>query len=64
MTPILLKTIGFVLIGMSLLGLVSGKVIAGSKGLRSNYYVRKEQPGLYYLFITIYLAIGLFIVWH
>lgn len=64
MAPILLKTIGFFLIGLALIGLATGKIIAGSKGLRSNYYSRKDRPFLYYSFLLLYFVFGLFIIWH
>jgi hypothetical protein len=43
---------------MAVWGLVTGKVMAGSKGLEPNYYHKKDSPGLYYFFIAIYLVLG------
>ncbi|GGE62983.1 hypothetical protein GCM10011533_14200 [Streptosporangium jomthongense] len=58
MSPIFLKIAGAIAIGMALFGLLTGKVAAGTRGFRTNYYYRKENPLLFYGFIFIYLAIG------
>ncbi|PSF07042.1 hypothetical protein C7H09_10770 [Marinobacter fuscus] len=58
----LLMLLGIISIGVGVWGLVSGKVIAGSRGLRSNFYTRQDNPRLYYSFIFIYFAVGFFIV--
>lgn len=58
MSKPLLALIGIVLIGIGVLGLFSGKVVAGSRGLRSNFYSREGSPLLYYSFIFIYVSVG------
>lgn len=58
----LLALLGIILIGIGAWGLVSGKVVAGSRGLRSNFYTRKDSPLLYYSFITIYFAVGFLVL--
>lgn len=58
----MLAVLGVILIGAGVLGLVSGKVVAGSRGLRSNFYTRKGNPFLYYSFIFIYLAVGFLVL--
>ena len=54
----LLALLGVILIGIGVWGLVSGKVVAGSRGLSANFYTRKDSPLLYYGFIFIYLTVG------
>lgn len=49
---------------MAVWGLMTGKVIAGARGLHANYYYRKESPFLYYGFIFVYLAIGSFTLYN
>lgn len=61
MSESLLTLLGVVLIGVGLWGLVSGKVVAGSRGFKSNYYSRKDSPLLFYSFVFIYISIGFFI---
>lgn len=58
MSPLLLKIIGVLAIGMAVWALITGKVMAGARGLKANYYFRKESPLLFYGFIVIYLFIG------
>lgn len=62
MPPVLLSLLGLIVVGMALLGLVTGKVIAGSRGFKGNYYRRQDNPLLFYGFIFTYLAIGAFIL--
>lgn len=62
MSKSLLALIGVILIGVGLWGLISGKVVAGSRGLSSNFYTKKDSPFLYYSFVFIYLSIGFFIL--
>jgi len=47
---------------MAIWGLISGKVMAGSRGLRPHYYSRKDSPVLFYLFVVIYLGIAILIL--
>lgn len=60
----LLVLLGFFIIAMGLWALVAGKVMAGSKGFKSNYYYKKDDPFLYYSFIFIYLVIGAFVLYN
>lgn len=64
MSPLLLKALGGVLILIAMISLITGKVMAGSRGLRSNVYTRQDSPVLYYCFICFYLLIGLFVLFH
>lgn len=41
--------------------LVSGRVMAGSRGLQPNYYTRNENPFLYFFFLIFYAATALLI---
>ena len=59
-----LVLIGCVILGMGIWGLVTGKVVAGSRGLRANYYERAEVPLLYFCFVFVYSAIGGFVLWN
>lgn len=59
----LLVLLGVLVIVMGLWALVTGKVVAGSKGFKSNYYYKKDDPFLYYAFIGIYLVIGAFVLY-
>lgn len=51
--------LGAILVAVALWSLFSGKVVAGSRGVRANYYRRREAPVLYYLFISLYFFIGI-----
>lgn len=62
MPPGLLKLLSLIIIGMGILGLITGKVMAGSRGFRTNYYTRQENPVSFYLFVCIYLSIGTFLL--
>ena len=54
--------IGLIVLLMGIWGLLTGKVIAGARGLKSNYYTRQDSPALYYMFVIVYLCIGAFII--
>jgi hypothetical protein len=54
--------LGVILIIMGVVGLLSGKIMAGSRGLKPNYYSKIESPILYYLFVIIYISIGVFVI--
>lgn len=62
MSPLLLKIFGLLLLLMGGWGLLTGRVMAGSRGLRPNYYTRNENPILYSLFIAMYVLAGLFVL--
>ncbi len=64
MPPVLLLLVSLVIIGMAVRGLLTGKVMAGSRGLRPNYYTKQDSPVLYYGFIFVYLSIGAFVLFH
>ena len=53
---------GVAMLLVVVVALFSGKIIAGSRGFKANYYTRRDSPFLYYSFITIYLLIGLLIL--
>jgi len=42
MPPVLLLLVSLVIIGMAVRGLLTGKVMAGSRGLRPNYYTKER----------------------
>lgn len=58
----LFTLIGIILIAVGLWGLLSGRVIAGARGLHSHYYSRADNPVTYWGFILVYLGIGVFIL--
>ncbi|MCX7545798.1 hypothetical protein [Marinicella gelatinilytica] len=62
MSSTLLILISLILIAMAIWGLIFGKVMAGSRGLRANYYSREDSPVLFYLFIVVYLSIAILIL--
>ncbi len=52
--------LGLVLIGVGAWGLITGEVMAGSRGFKANMYSRQDNPALFYLFVSMYLAVGIF----
>ena len=62
MSPLLLRILGVILIIMAIWALITGKVVAGSRGLQANCYTKQDNPFLYYLFICGYLLIGLLVL--
>ncbi len=62
MSPAILKIIGVIVIIIGFWGILSGRVMAGSRGLQPNYYDRNENPVLFYFFICIYIGIGLLVL--
>jgi hypothetical protein len=62
-TP-LLVLIGCVLLTIGVWGLVAGKIVAGSRGLRPNYHHRRDNPFLYYSFVSFYLLVGAFVLYN
>lgn len=59
----LLVIIGFILLIMGIWGMVTGKIIAGSRGIHANYYHKSENPFFYYTFVFIYLFIGALVLY-
>ncbi len=57
----ILLILSVILLVVVISGLVSGKIIAGSKGFEANYYSKKDNPLSYYAFILIYSLIAIFI---
>lgn len=57
----LVTLIAIMLIANYTYALITGKVVAGSKGLRTNFYKRHESPFAFYSFIVLYAAIALFL---
>ena len=53
---------GLAILMMVLYALVSGKIMAGSRGFKTQYYYRDEQPFLYYVFLMIYLLAGILVL--
>lgn len=62
MNSTLLILLGAILVAVGIVGFFSGKVVAGSRGLKPNYYSRDNNPALYYLFVIAYLVIGLIVI--
>lgn len=60
----MLKIIGFIILTIAAFGIFSGKIMAGSRGLRAHYYSRVDHPFLYYCFIIIYTLIGAVILYN
>lgn len=54
--------LGLILIIIGVLGLFTGKVLAGARGLKPNYYSKHENPKLHFIFIAFYILIGGFVV--
>ncbi|CAA0118184.1 Uncharacterised protein [BD1-7 clade bacterium] len=54
--------LGLVLVIVGVTGVLTGKVIAGSKGLKPNYYSRYDSPFLFYLFVAFYISCGSFVL--
>lgn len=44
--------------------LVTGRIIAGSRGFKANTYSREDEPFLYYFFLIFYSLIALFVFWN
>lgn len=53
-----------VVLTLAALGLFTGKVMAGSRGVKANYYHRRGDPFLYYAFMFVYLSFGVFLVYQ
>ena len=64
MTATLLLLMGIFILAMAVLGIATGKVVAGSKGLKANHCYRGDEPLLYWGFVVIYLLIGSFTVFQ
>ena len=64
MSPRLLTIVGVVTIAVALWGLLRGRIIAGARGLKSNYYYRDDNPFSFYGFVLIYFSIGAFILYQ
>ncbi|MBW7833299.1 MAG: hypothetical protein H3C29_08790 [Simplicispira suum] len=54
--------LGLVLIAVGAWGLLTGKVMAGSRGFKANTYTREDNPVLFYLFVAMYVLAGVFVV--
>ena len=64
MTATLLLLMGIFILAMAVLGIATGKVVAGSKGLKANHYHREDGPLLYWGFVAVYLLTGSFTVYQ
>ena len=62
MQSLLLIILGAILILIGGIGLLTGNALAGSIGIKSNYYNRNENPILFYTFVFIYIGIGAFVI--
>ncbi|MDY0248575.1 MAG: hypothetical protein RBR45_00815 [Pseudomonas sp.] len=64
MSPRILTIVGVVAITLALWGMLRGRIIAGSRGFKSNYYHRDDNPFCFYGFVLIYFSIGSFILYQ
>jgi len=64
MPSLFLKLGAIVLLVLAVWGLISGEVVAGSRGFRSNVYKRKTNPVAFYFFVVFYLLIGSFVLYN
>lgn len=53
---------GLTILAMVVYALVSGKIMAGSRGFKAQYYYRDEQPFLYYAFLMVYVLAGILVL--
>ena len=53
---------GLTILAMVVYALVSGKIMAGSRGFKVQCYDRDEQPFLYYAFLMAYLLAGVLVL--
>ena len=60
----LLTLLGVIIIAVALWGLLRGKILAGLRGLRRNYYYKNDNSFSFYGFVLIYLSIGSFILYQ
>ena len=60
----LLTLLGVIIIAVALWGLLHGKILAGVRGLRRNYYYKNDNLFSFYGFVLIYLSIGSFILYQ
>ena len=54
--------LGLILLSIGGYGLLTGKIMAGSKGFTPHYYDRISNPFLFYLFAFMYIGIGIFVI--
>lgn len=64
MPPLLLTLLGVIIITVAVWGLLRGKILAGARGLRSQYYYKHDNPFSFYGFVLIYLSIGSFMLYQ
>lgn len=65
MSPRFMTLLGVIIIAVAVWGLLRGRILAGARGLRSNYYYYKnDNPFSFYGFVLIYLSIGSFILYQ
>ena len=64
MPALLLTLFGVIIIAVAFWGLLRGKVLAGVRGLRRNYYYRNDNPFCFYGFVLIYTSIGSFLLYQ
>ena len=60
----LVTIVGIITISVAVWGLLRGRIIAGSRGFKSNYYYRDDNPLCFYGFVLIYLSIGSFVLYQ
>ena len=64
MSPRFMTLLGVIIIAVAVWGLLRGRILAGARGLRSNYYYKNDNPFCFYGFVLIYLSIGSFILYQ
>lgn len=64
MSQSVLTIVGAITIAVALWGFLRGRIIAGARGFKSNYYYRDDNPFCFYGFVLIYFSIGSFIFYQ
>lgn len=64
MPPLLLTLLGVIIITVAVWGLLRGRILAGARGLRSQYYYKHDNHFSFYGFVLIYLSIGSFMLYQ
>lgn len=60
MQEYLITAIGVILCLMVIEGMIRGKVRAGSRGFKTNFYSREDNPVLYFVFMIVYAVVSFF----
>ena len=58
----MLSLIGFIFLAMAAHGYYTGRVMAGSRGFKGNWYTREDNPILFAFFVGLYLLTGVLVI--